>query len=140
MSASSDAHSSTHGSVFFDGTCAFCVGAVVFIARRDPKGYFRFGASETPVGRSALADHGIDPADVRSLVLIEADHVYLRSTAALRIARRLVWPWSAFRVFLLVPAPLRDPFYRFVALVRHRVAGRSNTCELPPKEIGSRLL
>jgi predicted DCC family thiol-disulfide oxidoreductase YuxK len=128
------------GIVLFDGTCAFCEGAVTFIARRDPAGYFRFGASQTPAAAAILAAHGIPREGARSLVLIEDGVVYLRSTASLRVARHLVRPWNLLAVFLLVPAPLRDPFYRIVAAIRHRVAGRSNACEVPPPEIRDRLI
>lgn len=130
----------TGGIVLFDGTCAFCEGAVTFIAARDPAGYFRFGASQTPAAEALLAAHGVTRESARSLILIEGGQVFLRSTASLRVARRLVWPWSLLGVFLLVPAPLRDPFYRLVAAVRHRLAGRSNACELPPPEIRSRMI
>ena len=128
------------GVVLFDGTCAFCEGAVTFIAARDPAGYFRFGASQTPAAEALLAAHGVTRQSARSLVLIEDGQVFLRSTASLRVARRLVWPWSILGVLLLVPAPLRDPFYRIIAAIRHRLAGRSNACELPPVEIRSRLI
>lgn len=130
----------TGGVVLFDGTCAFCEGAVKFIAARDSAGYFRFGASQTPAAEALLRAHGVTRQSARSLVLIEDGHVFLRSTASLRIASRLVWPWHVFGVLLLVPAPLRDPFYRLVAAVRHRVAGRSNACELPPTEIRNRMI
>jgi predicted DCC family thiol-disulfide oxidoreductase YuxK len=43
------------GVVLFDGTCAFCEGAVKFIARRDPTADFRFGASQSPEGTRLLA-------------------------------------------------------------------------------------
>lgn len=129
-----------HGIVLFDGTCAFCERAVIFIARRDPAAYFRFGASQNPAAVALLAEHGLTREMTRSLVLIEDGRVYLRSTASLRIAARLTWPWSLARVFLVVPVPLRDAAYRLVAAIRHRLAGRSNACEIPPKEIRERLL
>lgn len=126
--------------VLFDGTCAFCEGAVTFIAQRDPAGYFRFGASQNPAAASILAAHGMSRESARSLVLIEAGTVYLRSTASLRIARHLTWPWHLFAALLLVPVPIRDPFYKIVAAIRHRLAGRSNACEIPPPEIRNRLI
>ena len=49
----------THGIVLFDGTCAFCERSVVFMARRDPGAYLRFGASQTPQAEALLARHGI---------------------------------------------------------------------------------
>ena len=128
------------GIVLFDGTCAFCEGGVKFIARRDPAGYFRFGASQSPEAQALLARYGVKRETARSMILIEGDHVYLRSTASLRIARRLTWPWSWAAAFLVVPRPLRDLAYRGVAAVRHRIAGRSNACEIPPPEIRERLI
>ena len=129
------------GVVLFDGTCAFCEGAVKFIARRDPHGYFRFGASQSPEASALLARHGIAREQSRSIVLIENQTVYLRSTASLKIALHLNTPWRlAAKVCLLVPRPLRDGVYRIVAAIRHRLAGKSNACEVPPPEIRSRLL
>jgi predicted DCC family thiol-disulfide oxidoreductase YuxK len=129
-----------HAVVLFDGTCAFCERSVRFIATRDPAGYFRFGASQTPAAAALLARHGTTREAARSLVLIEGGEVYLRSTAALRIARRLTFPWSAAGALLVIPRPLRDGVYRLIAAVRHRVAGTSNACVVPPPEIRGRLI
>jgi predicted DCC family thiol-disulfide oxidoreductase YuxK len=129
-----------HAIVLFDGTCAFCERSVRFIATRDPAGYFRFGASQTPAAAALLSRFGTSREAARSLILIEDDQVYLRSTAALRIARRLTFPWRLAGVLLAVPVPLRDAVYRVVAAVRYRIAGESNACEIPPKEIRDRLI
>jgi predicted DCC family thiol-disulfide oxidoreductase YuxK len=126
--------------VLFDGTCAFCEGAVKFIATRDPDGHFRFGASQSPQAAALLAPYGLSRETARSIILIEDGRVYLRSTATLRIAARLRAPWNAARVFLLVPVPVRDAVYRVVAAIRHRLAGRSNACEIPPREIRERMI
>jgi predicted DCC family thiol-disulfide oxidoreductase YuxK len=129
-----------HGIVLFDGTCAFCEGAVKFIASRDPHGYFKFGASQSPVAEQLLAQHQVSRESARSIILIEEGQIYLRSTASLRIARRLSWPWSMAAAFLYVPRPLRDAVYRVVAAIRHRIAGKSNACEIPPPEIRQRMI
>lgn len=129
-----------HGIILFDGTCAFCERAVKFIASRDPHAYFKFGASQTPQAESLLADHGVTRESARSIILIEGGDVYLRSTASLRIARRLRWPWSMAAVFLYVPAPIRDAVYKVVAAIRHKIAGKSNACEIPPPEIRRRMI
>jgi predicted DCC family thiol-disulfide oxidoreductase YuxK len=133
-------HGDRHGVVLFDGTCAFCERAVVFIATRDPEGYFQFGASQSPEAAARLQPLGLTRDSARSLILIEDGQAYLRSTASLRIAARLTFPWSLARVFLVVPAPLRDAVYRVVAAIRHRIAGRSNACEIPPPEIRARMI
>jgi len=128
------------GVILFDGTCAFCEGSVRFIARRDPAGYFRYGASQSPAAQALLAPHSLSADTARSIVLIEDGRVYLRSTASLRIAARLTWPWRAAAVLLWIPRPLRDGVYRVVAAIRHRIAGTSNACEVPPPEIRARLI
>lgn len=126
--------------ILFDGTCAFCERSVRFIARNDPSGYFRFGASQSPAGVELLAAHGTTRKAARSIVLIEDGDVFLRSTATLRIARRLPLPWRLAAALLMVPRPLRDAAYAVVAAVRHRVAGASNACEIPPPEIRERMI
>ena len=126
--------------ILFDGECAFCEGSVKFIARRDPAGYFRFGASQTTRAAALLAQYGLTRDMTRSIVLIEDGQVHLRSTASLRIAGRLTWPWRMAAVFLWVPRPIRDGAYRVVAAIRRRIAGRSNACEIPPPEIRDRMI
>lgn len=125
--------------ILFDGTCAFCERSVTFIAARD-RGYFRFGASQNPEGRALLAQYGTDRESARSIILIEDGDVFLRSTAVLRIARRLPAPWKWAAMLLIVPVPIRDAVYRVVAAVRHRLAGPSNACQIPPPEIRQRLI
>ena len=51
---------------------------------------------------------------------------WLRSAAAIQVARRLRWPHKAQAALWLVPRPWRDAAYRWVAKRRHRDA-----CELP---------
>lgn len=126
--------------ILFDGTCAFCERAVRFIATRDPAGYFRFGASQSPQAAALLEPFGLTRDTARSIILIEDGHAYLRSTASLRIAARLSPPWSWVRHLLVVPVPIRDAAYRVVAAVRHRIVGRSNACEVPPPEIRARMI
>ena len=106
--------------VLFDGTCAFCEGSVKFIARRDPTGYFRFGASQSPSRVALLAQHGLSRDSTRSIVLLEDGEVYVQSTASLRIARRCPFR-GRWQGRCVVPRPLRDA-YRGVAAIRHRLA------------------
>lgn len=135
-----DDHREAGAVVLFDGSCAFCTGAVRFIARRDPAGYFRFAASQSAAAMARLTALGLSRDTVRSIILIEGGKSYLRSDASLRIARRLRFPWWLLAVGLIVPRPARDAVYRAVAAARHRIAGRSNACEVPPPEIRGRMI
>jgi predicted DCC family thiol-disulfide oxidoreductase YuxK len=125
--------------ILFDGTCAFCERSMRFIATRD-NGYFKFGASQNPQGRALLEQYGTTREATRSIILIEDGELSLRSTALLKIARHMTAPWRWGAVFLYVPLPIRDTVYAVIAAVRHRIAGRSNACEIPPPEIRARLI
>jgi len=127
------------GIILFDGTCAFCEGSVRFIATRDG-GYFRFGASQAPEAAALLAQYGVNRESARSIILIEDGEVSLRSTAVLKIATRLTAPWRWAGMLLRVPRPVLDAVYRVVAAIRHRMAGESNACKIPPPEIRQRLI
>ena len=127
------------GVILFDGTCAFCERSVRFIATRDG-GYFKFGASQNPEGQALLASYGTNRQAARSIILIEDGEISLRSTAILKIAQRMRAPWRWAGVFLFVPRPVRDAVYRVIAAIRHRIAGESNACEVPPPEIRRRLI
>lgn len=126
--------------VIFDGECAFCDAAVNFIIDRDPLGVFRFASCQSPAGKRLLQAHGLPVEGLGSIVLIEADAVYVRSTASLRIARRLSGPWSIAYAFVVVPAPLRDAVYGVVSRNRKRLMGESQSCAVPSPERRARYI
>lgn len=128
--------------VLFDGVCNFCNASVHFIIDRDPAQRFRFAALQSEAAAGLLRSRGVAPpqGDPDSIVLVEGERVYQRSTAALRIARRLRFPWPLLYAFVAVPRPLRDLVYRFIARNRYRWFGRSEECRVPTPELRSRFL
>jgi len=126
--------------VLFDGSCAFCERSIVFVAKRDPARRFRFGASQTPEGAEILARHGVAAESASTVVLIEDGRVFTKSSAALRIARRMSWPWPLAAVFLAVPRFIRDAVYTTIARHRHRLMGTTSVCAVPPPELRSRII
>lgn len=75
-----------------------------------------------------------------TVLFLQNDRLYARSDAALRILGELDAPWSALRVLLLVPRPIRDWVYDLVARKRYRWFGRSETCMVPPVDHDDRFL
>jgi predicted DCC family thiol-disulfide oxidoreductase YuxK len=126
--------------VLFDGECNLCDGAVQFLLRRDPRGRLRFAALQSPAAARLLAGARAPTPLPDSLVLIADGAVHVRSGAALRIAARLRWPWPLLFVFWLVPRPLRDLAYDFVARRRTRWFGRRSSCRVPTPEERGRFL
>jgi predicted DCC family thiol-disulfide oxidoreductase YuxK len=78
--------------------------------------------------------------EFESVVLIEAGRVYERSTAALRIARRLSGLWPLVTALLLVPRPIRDAVYRFIARHRYRWFGKTDQCWAPTPDLRARFV
>jgi predicted DCC family thiol-disulfide oxidoreductase YuxK len=135
-----DATPSPGAIVLFDGICHLCQGSVRFIAERDPKAQFRFAPLQSRIGEALMRRHGLPYGDLSSLVLIEDERAYSRSTAALRIARRLRGAWWLTGVLLVVPAFLRDWVYDLVVARRYRWFGRSEQCEIPSGLVRARLV
>src|SRR5262245_22905218 len=101
--------------VVFDGVCGLCSATVDFIMKRDPRGRFLFAANQSDAGRALLAERGIESAEVSTIYLVEDGRVSSKSTAALRIARGLRFPWFLAYVLILIPRFLRDAVYDWVA-------------------------
>jgi len=125
--------------VLFDGVCNLCNGAVNFILDRD-NGEFRFAALQSGAGRRLIEERGRSAEDLSTMVLIEGERVYTRSSAALRIARRLRAPWKWLYVFIIVPRPLRDAVYNLAARRRYRWFGKREECRMPTPELKGRFL
>ena len=126
--------------VLFDGVCRFCDGAVNFIIDRDRRQAFRFAALQSTAGQDLLRKAGLPTDRVDTLVLFEGERASVRSTAALRIARRLRWPWPLLSVLLWIPRPIRDWGYDFIAKRRYRWFGQLDACRLPTPALRQRFL
>jgi predicted DCC family thiol-disulfide oxidoreductase YuxK len=140
MSTSPNPPSSEHAVVLFDGVCNLCNGAVNFIIDRDPDGYFRFAPLQSDVAGRLLAGTDAAGATLDTIVLVEDGTAYVRSTAALRIARHLSGAWPLLSAFLAVPRPLRDAVYDWVATRRYQWFGRREQCRVPTPALKDRFL
>jgi len=116
--------------LLFDGVCNLCDASVRFVLDRDPAGRFRFSSLQSRVGRQLLNQHET-PSNLSTIVLIENDRLYLRSSAALRITRHLSGLWPLLYAFILLPVPIRDAVYSWVARHRYQWFGRKEACQVP---------
>jgi len=126
--------------VLFDEHCILCHGSVVFIIRRDPRRRFRFASLQSPAGRRMLAGAGGVETGRDTMILLEGGRMYDRSTAALRIARKLNRLWPLCYVFIAVPRPIRDALYQWIARRRYAWFGRVEQCLLPTPDIRDRFV
>ena len=124
--------------LLFDGVCTLCNGFVRFVIARDPAGRFQFAPLQSDAARRVLG--AAPPPLPDSLILVEDGRLFTRSTAALRVARGLRFPWPLAYVFVVVPRPVRDWVYDAVARNRYRWFGRRDVCMVPTPELRARFL
>ena len=135
-----DEISRRHGIVLFDGVCNFCSGAVNFIIDHDPDGYFKFASLQSEAGQELLKRFKLPTDDFDTMVLIENNTYFNKSTAALRIARHLKGPLSLGFAGIIVPRFLRDKGYEFIAKRRYQWFGKQDQCRMPTPAIRARFL
>lgn len=126
--------------MLFDGVCNLCAWSVQFVLKRDRRGEFRFASLQSEVAAQLLDGCHFQGSDLDSVILIDSAGCWARSAAALRIARRLRFPWPLLYAFVIVPRPLRDLLYRFIARNRYRWFGRKEQCWLPEENWRQRFL
>src|SRR5262249_12683071 len=118
----------------------FCNASVNFILAHDRAGQFRFAALQSDAGQRLLRQFGLSTTDVDTVVLVEGGRYSARSTAALRVAWHLGWPWRLGAARLVLPAVLRDPLYDLLASQRYRWFGRLDACVVPTPQVRARFL
>jgi predicted DCC family thiol-disulfide oxidoreductase YuxK len=125
--------------VAFDGDCLMCSRGMRFLAEHDRHRRLRFTPLQSPRGQRMEAAAGIASL---STVLVEADErIFKRSDAVLRLLDALGGFWRLPAALgRLLPRPLRDAAYDFVAARRHRWSGKSSACTLPSEALRERLL
>ena len=131
---------STHSIIIFDGVCNLCNGAVNFVIKRDPRNVFKFTPLQEKQGVLLLKKHAVDSRKLDSIVLIENGNVYIKSSAALRIAKKLSGLWPLFFVLLIIPSFIRDGVYDFIAKNRYKWFGKKEQCMIPTPGLREKFL
>lgn len=126
--------------IFFDGFCNLCNGAVQFTIARDQQNVFRFSSLQGAYAQQLLTPFKIDPSKGNSLVLVEDGRAYERSTAALRIAKKLSGLWPLLYGFIIIPTFVRDWIYNYVAKNRFKWFGKRESCWVPTQELKDKFL
>jgi predicted DCC family thiol-disulfide oxidoreductase YuxK len=126
--------------ILFDGVCNLCNGAVNFIIDRDPKAIFKFAALQSEQGQQLLRQAQLPANTLNSVILVQEGQVYTRSAAALRIASQLSGGWKLMSIFRIIPTPLRDWVYDYIAKHRYSWFGHTEACRMPTAELKSRFL
>lgn len=126
--------------ILFDGVCNFCNFWVNFIMDRDVRGIFKFASLQSEAGIKLTEKFSISTKDVDSVILISDGKYYVKSEAALRIAKELTPFWRMFSYFKVIPRPVRDFIYDLTAKNRYAIFGKRESCRIPNEEEKDRFM
>jgi len=126
--------------IIFDGVCNLCEYSVQFIVKNDRQARFKFVSAQSERGKELQSLHGVDTLKDGTVILLKNDLVYLKSDAAVEIAKDLDGLWRFLHVFKFIPKPVRDLVYSIISKNRYLWFGKKNACLLPDKNIKDRFL
>lgn len=129
-----------HSIILFDGVCNLCNAAVLFVIKRDKKNQFLFASLQSPEGKKILTEYNFPEDEIHSFILVEKGKVYTRSTAALKVIKKLNGLWRFFYGFIIVPKFIRDGVYDIVAKKRYQWFGKKNECMIPTPRLRAKFL
>lgn len=131
------------GVIIYDGVCHLCHRGVKWVIKADKDKKIKFCCLQSKAAEPYMRVCGVDREDVlRRFLFIEGPGLYHQgSSAALKVMSYLPFPYSALSSLLIVPAPLRDVVYDFVARRRYKWFGKSTDClVLKEKELLDRFI
>lgn len=121
--------------VLFDGLCNLCNSSVQFIIKHDTKNHFVFATLQGKTGQQLIKQLNLDTKNVDSILLYSnTGKVYIKSTAALKIAQHLQFPINLWTLCFLVPTVIRHWVYDVVARNRYKWFGKRDACMISTPE------
>jgi predicted DCC family thiol-disulfide oxidoreductase YuxK len=126
--------------ILFDGVCNLCNNSVNFIIKHDKKKHFLFASLQSDAAKEILLQYTGVKINLESIVLIENGNIYEKSTAVLKICKRLNSLLPVLYTFVLIPKTLRDWLYTIIAKNRYKWFGKRTSCLIPSIELKNRFL
>jgi len=126
--------------VFFDGVCVLCNRAVDFLLKKDHKKKLKYAALQSVTAIAFLQQIQNHPVIEDTIIFWDEGRLYVKSTAVLRIAGYLGFPYLAFTVLLAIPCTWRDGIYDLIARNRARWFGTRVKCRVPDQETAGRII
>jgi len=117
--------------VMYDGSCGFCNEYVQFILDRKPSGKLKFVSQQSETGQQLIDQFNIT-AYTTSIIVIENDRYYKKSTAIFKIMKQLGSSWKYLSYLQIIPTFIPDLVYSILSKYRYKLARQH--CRLISKE------
>ncbi|MEO3472661.1 DCC1-like thiol-disulfide oxidoreductase family protein [Roseomonas sp. CAU 1739] len=119
--------------IVFDTDCVLCSGMVAFVLAHERASDLRFAGAWSAEGLALAGRHGFTRDDLEeTFLVIDGDRALARSDGGIAVARHLRRPWRWLAMAAILPRPMRDALYVFVARRRYRWFGRRRDCTIIP--------
>ncbi|MDY7393813.1 thiol-disulfide oxidoreductase DCC family protein [Aureibaculum sp. 2210JD6-5] len=126
--------------VLFDGVCNLCNNVVQFIIEHDKNKHFLFASLQSDAAQDILLHFNKKNSDFDSVVLIENEKIFEKSSATLKIAKRLSGIWKYSYALIIIPKFIRDFFYTIISQNRYKWFGKKEDCMMPTAALKARFL
>ena len=124
--------------VLFDGECNFCNASIQFVLNHEKNSELFFSSLQSNTGKEIQDYFGIKNSE--SVILIENNKLYIKSTAALRINKYLRGGFPLLYIFIIIPTFIRNVIYDYIAKKRYKWFGKTDTCMVPNDKIKHRFI
>jgi len=115
--------------VLFDGICNLCNASVRFISKHDKNSKIQFASLQSEKAIELLKNSAFNNENLNSIVFIADQKIFLKSDAAIEIAKLLNGLPRYLQYFRFIPRPIRDFIYDLIAKNRYRLFGTSCSLE-----------
>jgi predicted DCC family thiol-disulfide oxidoreductase YuxK len=95
---------------------------------------------QSDIGQKILSHFGLPTDHFDTMVYIENEKLYIKSSAFLKAISGFPLPYKLLAAFWIIPAPIRDWMYDRIALNRYKIFGRYEQCMLPTADHLERFL
>nr|WP_320120489.1 thiol-disulfide oxidoreductase DCC family protein [uncultured Marinifilum sp.] len=120
--------------VLFDGVCNFCNTTVRFVLAYNRAENIRFSPLQSDFAKQLLAQHNLSSDDIDTVVFVQDNKAYTKSSAAFQIARHLIYPWKTLYYLKHTPKNITNWIYDLIARNRYSWFGKKNQCMVPKPE------
>lgn len=128
--------------ILFDGVCNLCNSSVLYVIKHDKANRFIFAPLQGDAGQRIISEFNIDAKKTDSIITYDprSHTVKLKSSAALKIASNMKFPFPLLGLFYVVPPVMRNLVYDFIAGKRYKWFGKKDACMIPTLELKAKFL
>ena len=126
--------------ILFDGICKLCNAWCSFVIKHDKNHIFKLTSMQSEEGQLILKHYNLATKNFTSIIYLEKNNVYEKSSAFIKITRLFPYPIKILSFLRYTPLSLRDYIYDIIARNRYTIFGRYNHCILPTADYSDRYI